>query len=90
MGYCCGYILPLSSISLFPAYSFKVANGKIQNLEVMVEALLHNEGKLKETVLHLERERKALLETLQEFHTQPANPSGKTLPSEQERRDAAK
>ncbi|KAL7981702.1 hypothetical protein Chor_010897, partial [Crotalus horridus] len=67
----------------------QVANRKIQNLEVMVEALLHNEGKLKETVLRLERERKTLLETLQEFHTQSANPSGKTLPSKQERRDAA-
>ncbi|XP_039203449.1 TBC1 domain family member 1 isoform X5 [Crotalus tigris] len=67
----------------------QVANRKIHNLEVMVEALLHNEGKLKETVLRLERERKTLLETLQEFHTQPANPSGKTLSSKQERRDAA-
>ncbi|KAM3831648.1 TBC1 domain family member 1-like [Vipera latastei] len=67
----------------------QVANGKIQNLEGMVEALLNNEGKLKQTVLSLERERKALLETLQEFHTPPENPSGEKLPSEQGRRNSA-
>ncbi|XP_063166754.1 TBC1 domain family member 1 isoform X1 [Candoia aspera] len=57
----------------------QVANGKIQNLEVMVEALLNNEGKLKQTILTLELERKALLETIKELHTQPASASGKSL-----------
>ncbi|XP_058049904.1 TBC1 domain family member 1 isoform X5 [Ahaetulla prasina] len=54
----------------------QVANGKIQKLEAMVEALLNNEGKLNQTIVTLELERKGLLETLKEFHTQPANSSG--------------
>ncbi|XP_060546792.1 TBC1 domain family member 1 isoform X1 [Pantherophis guttatus] len=66
----------------------QVANGKIQNLQAMVEVLLNNEGKLNQTIVTLERERKGLLETLKEFHTQPANSGGKTCPSEQGRTNA--
>uniref|UniRef100_A0A8C5REK7 TBC1 domain family member 4 n=1 Tax=Laticauda laticaudata TaxID=8630 RepID=A0A8C5REK7_LATLA len=61
----------------------QVANGKIQNLEAMIEILLNSEGKLNQTIRALELERKALLENLKEFHMQPANSSGKALPSKQ-------
>ncbi|KAM6440670.1 TBC1 domain family member 1 isoform 5-T6 [Liasis olivaceus] len=67
----------------------QVANGKVQNLEVMVEALLNNEGKLKQTILALELERKALSQTIKEFHIQPANASGKSMLPEQECTNAA-
>ncbi|XP_013930155.1 PREDICTED: TBC1 domain family member 1-like [Thamnophis sirtalis] len=67
----------------------QVANGKIQNLEAMIEVLLNNEGKLKQTIVTLEREGKARIETLTELHTQPANSGGKTLPSEPGRTNAA-
>uniref|UniRef100_A0A670YAF3 TBC1 domain family member 4 n=1 Tax=Pseudonaja textilis TaxID=8673 RepID=A0A670YAF3_PSETE len=67
----------------------QVANGKIQNLEAMIEVLLNSEGKLNQTIRALELERKALLENLKEFHMQPVNSSGKTLPSEQGRTNAA-
>ncbi|XP_070613195.1 TBC1 domain family member 1 isoform X1 [Erythrolamprus reginae] len=63
----------------------QLANGKIQSLEAMVEDLLNNKGKLDQTIVTLEAEKKALLETLKELRTQPANPSRKTLPSEQGR-----
>ncbi|XP_062991937.1 TBC1 domain family member 1 [Elgaria multicarinata webbii] len=65
----------------------QVANGKIQNLQVMVETLLNNEGKLKQTILTLELERKALLETVKELHA--TSPSGKALLTRQENMDAA-
>ncbi|XP_032080532.1 TBC1 domain family member 1 isoform X2 [Thamnophis elegans] len=67
----------------------QVANGKIQNLEAMIEVLLNNEGKLKQTIVTLEREGKVRIETLTELHTQPANSGGKTLPSEPGRTNAA-
>ncbi|XP_026548350.1 TBC1 domain family member 1-like [Notechis scutatus] len=67
----------------------QMANGKIQNLEAMIEVLLNSEGKLNQTIRALELERKALLENLKEFHMQSVNSSGKTLPSEQGRTNAA-
>ncbi|CAI5783769.1 TBC1 domain family member 1 isoform X4 [Podarcis lilfordi] len=47
----------------------QMANGKIQNLEAMVDALLNNESKLRQTILTLELERKALLETVLENYS---------------------
>ncbi|XP_060134906.1 TBC1 domain family member 1 isoform X4 [Zootoca vivipara] len=67
----------------------QMANGKIQNLEAMVDALLNNESKLRQTILTLELERKALLETVNEVHIHSANPSGKPLLTRQEHMDSA-
>ncbi|XP_044273669.1 TBC1 domain family member 1 isoform X3 [Varanus komodoensis] len=67
----------------------QVANGKIQNLQVMVETLLNHESKLKQTILTLELERKALLETVKELQASSASPSGKPQLSRQEHMDAA-
>nr|XP_028599021.1 TBC1 domain family member 1 isoform X5 [Podarcis muralis] len=67
----------------------QMANGKIQNLEAMVDALLNNESKLRQTILTLELERKALLETVKEMHIHSASPSGKPLLTRQEHMDSA-
>ncbi|XP_042326164.1 TBC1 domain family member 1 isoform X3 [Sceloporus undulatus] len=67
----------------------QVANAKIQNLEGMVETLLNNESKLKQTILTLELERKTLLETVKELRTGSPVPSGKPLLTRQEHMDAA-
>ncbi|XP_053109907.1 TBC1 domain family member 1 isoform X3 [Hemicordylus capensis] len=67
----------------------QVANGKIQSLQVMVETLLNSESKLKQTVLALELERKALLERDGELYTHSANPSGKPLLTRQQHMDSA-
>ncbi|XP_033017239.1 TBC1 domain family member 1 isoform X2 [Lacerta agilis] len=67
----------------------QMANGKIQNLEAMVDALLNNESKLRQTILTLELERKALLETVKEVHIHSASPSGKPLLTRQEHMDSA-
>ncbi|XP_015273904.1 PREDICTED: LOW QUALITY PROTEIN: TBC1 domain family member 1 [Gekko japonicus] len=67
----------------------QVANGKIQNLEIMVESLLNSESKLKQTVLALELERKALLETVEELHTHSVRPIGNPPLTRQEHMDAA-
>ncbi|KFV80458.1 TBC1 domain family member 1, partial [Struthio camelus australis] len=45
----------------------QVANGKIQNLEATVELLLTNEGKLKQSILALEQEREALMNTVEKM-----------------------
>ncbi|XP_074848694.1 TBC1 domain family member 1 isoform X2 [Carettochelys insculpta] len=57
----------------------QVANGKIQNLEATVEILLNNECKLKQSVLTLELERKALLQTVEDLRTQTGNPDNSML-----------
>ncbi|KAH0616255.1 hypothetical protein JD844_027231 [Phrynosoma platyrhinos] len=62
---------------------------QIQNLEGMVETLLNNESKLKQTVLTLELERKTLLETVKELRTGSPVPSRKPLFTRQEHMDAA-
>ncbi|XP_077157785.1 TBC1 domain family member 1-like isoform X6 [Paroedura picta] len=67
----------------------QVANGKIQNLEVMVGSLLNCESKLKQTVLALELERKALLETVEELRTHSARPIGTPRLARQEHMDAS-
>nr|XP_056711620.1 TBC1 domain family member 1 [Euleptes europaea] len=67
----------------------QVSNGKIQNLQVMVESLLNSESKLKQTVLTLELERKALLEAVEELHSHSARPTGNPLFTRQEHMDAA-
>ncbi|XP_061439188.1 TBC1 domain family member 1 isoform X3 [Rhineura floridana] len=67
----------------------QMANGKIQNLQVMVETLLNNESKLRQTILTLELERKELLKTVKELHVHSASPSGKPLLTRQEHMDAA-
>ncbi|XP_054853455.1 TBC1 domain family member 1 isoform X2 [Eublepharis macularius] len=67
----------------------QVANGKIQNLDVMVESLLSNESKLKQTVLALELERKALLETVEELRTHSGRAIGDPLLTRQQHMDAA-
>ncbi|KAM7168423.1 TBC1 domain family member 1 isoform 2-T2 [Macrochelys suwanniensis] len=66
----------------------QVANGKIQNLEATVEILLNNECKLKQSILTLELERKALLQTVEDLRTQTGNPGGKHLLTRQECMDA--
>ncbi|KYO45887.1 hypothetical protein Y1Q_0021514 [Alligator mississippiensis] len=66
----------------------QVANGKIQNLEAMVENLLNNEGKLKQSILALEVEREALLQTVKELRRQIGSPSGKPLLTRQDHMDA--
>lgn len=65
-----------------------MANGKIQNLEAMVENLLNNEGKLKQSILALEVEREALLQTVKELRRQIGSPSGKPLLTRQDHMDA--
>uniref|UniRef100_K7G2Z4 TBC1 domain family member 4 n=1 Tax=Pelodiscus sinensis TaxID=13735 RepID=K7G2Z4_PELSI len=57
----------------------QVANGKIQNLEAEVEMLLSNECKLKQSILTLELERKALLQTVEDLRMQTDSPGGKPL-----------
>uniref|UniRef100_A0A674HZD0 TBC1 domain family member 1 n=1 Tax=Terrapene triunguis TaxID=2587831 RepID=A0A674HZD0_9SAUR len=66
----------------------QVANGKIQNLEATVEFLLNNECKLKQSILTLELERKALLQTVEDLRTQTGSPGGKHLLTRQECMDA--
>ncbi|XP_019381696.1 PREDICTED: TBC1 domain family member 1 isoform X5 [Gavialis gangeticus] len=66
----------------------QVANGKIQNLEAMVENLLNNEGKLKQSILALEVQREALLQTVKELRRQIGSPSGKPLLTRQDHMDA--
>nr|XP_032631127.1 TBC1 domain family member 1 isoform X2 [Chelonoidis abingdonii] len=66
----------------------QVANGKIQNLEATVEFLLNNECKLKQSILTLELERKALLQTVKDLRTQTGSPGGKHLLTRQECLDA--
>nr|XP_048704559.1 TBC1 domain family member 1 isoform X3 [Caretta caretta] len=66
----------------------QVANGKIQNLEATVEILLNNECKLKQSILTLELERKALLQTVEDLHVQTGSPGGKHLLTRQECMDA--
>ncbi|XP_078250143.1 TBC1 domain family member 1 isoform X7 [Pogona vitticeps] len=67
----------------------QVANGKIQNLEAMVESLLNSESKLKQMILSLELERKALLERVEELSVPSAEPSGKPLLTRQKHMDGA-
>uniref|UniRef100_A0A452GU64 TBC1 domain family member 1 n=1 Tax=Gopherus agassizii TaxID=38772 RepID=A0A452GU64_9SAUR len=62
----------------------QVANGKIQNLEATVEFLLNNECKLKQSIVTLELERKALLQTVKDLRTQTGSPGGKHLLTRQE------
>ncbi|KAM9143639.1 TBC1 domain family member 1 isoform 4-T5 [Pangshura tecta] len=66
----------------------QVANGKIQNLEATVELLLNNECKLKQSILTLELERKALLQTVEDLRTQTGSPGGKHLLTRQDCLDA--
>nr|XP_006129594.1 TBC1 domain family member 1 isoform X6 [Pelodiscus sinensis] len=66
----------------------QVANGKIQNLEAEVEMLLSNECKLKQSILTLELERKALLQTVEDLRMQTDSPGGKPLLTRQECMDA--
>ncbi|XP_027677976.2 TBC1 domain family member 1 isoform X3 [Chelonia mydas] len=66
----------------------QVANGKIQNLEATVEILLNNECKLKQSILTLELERKALLQTVEDLRMQTGSPGGKHLLTRQECMDA--
>ncbi|XP_043369906.1 TBC1 domain family member 1 isoform X3 [Dermochelys coriacea] len=66
----------------------QVANGKIQNLEATVEILLNNECKLKQSILTLELERKALLQTVEDLRMQTGSPGGKHLFTRQECMDA--
>ncbi|XP_073198391.1 TBC1 domain family member 1 isoform X2 [Lepidochelys kempii] len=66
----------------------QVANGKIQNLEATVEILLNNECKLKQSILTLELERKALLQTVEDLRVQTGSPGGKHLLTRQECMDA--
>ncbi|XP_066487800.1 TBC1 domain family member 1 isoform X2 [Tiliqua scincoides] len=67
----------------------QMAKGKIHSLEAMIEILLNNESKLKQTVLTLELERKALLATVEKSHTHSASPSGKPLLTRQDHMEAA-
>ncbi|XP_067325126.1 TBC1 domain family member 1 isoform X7 [Anolis sagrei] len=67
----------------------QVANDKIQNLEAMIEILLNNESKQKQTILTLELERKTLLETVTELQMGSPVPSGKSLLTRQEHLDAS-
>ncbi|XP_063520533.1 TBC1 domain family member 1 isoform X23 [Pongo pygmaeus] len=53
----------------------KVANGRIQSLEATIEKLLSSESKLKQAMLTLELERKALLQTVEELRRRSAEPS---------------
>ncbi|XP_077671878.1 TBC1 domain family member 1 isoform X2 [Eretmochelys imbricata] len=66
----------------------QVANGKIQNLEATVEILLNNECKLKQSILTLELERKALLQTVEDLRVPTGSPGGKHLLTRQECMDA--
>ncbi|XP_010218486.1 PREDICTED: TBC1 domain family member 1 isoform X1 [Tinamus guttatus] len=66
----------------------QVANGKIQNLEATVELLLTNEGKLKESILTLEQEREALLNTVQKLQKKISDTDGKPALIRQEHMDA--
>lgn len=67
----------------------QMAKGKIQSLEAMIEILLNSESKLKQTVLSLELERKALPTTTEESFTSSASPSGRPLLSRQEGKEVA-
>ncbi|XP_048365537.1 TBC1 domain family member 1 isoform X2 [Sphaerodactylus townsendi] len=67
----------------------QVANGKIQNLEVLVGSLMNSESKLKQTVLTLELERKALLETVGELRSHSSRPAANPPLTRQEHMDAA-
>ncbi|XP_054340505.1 TBC1 domain family member 1 isoform X12 [Pongo pygmaeus] len=53
----------------------QVANGRIQSLEATIEKLLSSESKLKQAMLTLELERKALLQTVEELRRRSAEPS---------------
>ncbi|XP_013804959.1 TBC1 domain family member 1 isoform X2 [Apteryx mantelli] len=66
----------------------QVANGKIQNLEATVELLLTNEGKLKQSILTLEQEREALLNTVEKMQKKIGDTDGKPLLTRQEHMDA--
>ncbi|XP_063579439.1 TBC1 domain family member 1 isoform X15 [Pongo abelii] len=55
----------------------KVANGRIQSLEATIEKLLSSESKLKQAMLTLELERKALLQTVEELRWRSAEPSNR-------------
>ncbi|XP_008117216.2 TBC1 domain family member 1 isoform X7 [Anolis carolinensis] len=67
----------------------QVANAKIQNLEGIIETLLNNESKQKQTILTLELERKTLLETVAELRMGSPVPSRKSLLTRQEHLDAS-
>nr|XP_012626469.1 TBC1 domain family member 1 isoform X2 [Microcebus murinus] len=54
----------------------QAANGKIQSLEATVEKLLSSESKLKQATLALERERSALLQTVEGLQRRAAGLSG--------------
>lgn len=72
-----------------PCFSlWKVANGKIQNLEATVELLLTNEGKLKQSILTLEQERAALLKAVEEMQKKIGDTDGKPLLTRQQHMDA--
>ncbi|XP_062431415.1 TBC1 domain family member 1 isoform X3 [Rhea pennata] len=66
----------------------QMANGKIQNLEATVELLLTNEGKLKQSILALEQEREALLNTVEKMQKRIGDTDGKPLLTRQEHMDA--
>ncbi|XP_064367378.1 TBC1 domain family member 1 isoform X4 [Dromaius novaehollandiae] len=66
----------------------QVANGKIQNLEATVELLLTNESKLKQSILALEQEREALLNTVEKMQKNIGDTDGKPLLTRQEHMDA--
>ncbi|XP_025893261.1 TBC1 domain family member 1 isoform X5 [Nothoprocta perdicaria] len=66
----------------------QVANGKIQNLEATVELLLTNEGKLKQSILTLEQEREALLNTVEKLQKKMSDADGKPVLIRQEHMDA--
>ncbi|XP_063579441.1 TBC1 domain family member 1 isoform X17 [Pongo abelii] len=55
----------------------QVANGRIQSLEATIEKLLSSESKLKQAMLTLELERKALLQTVEELRWRSAEPSNR-------------
>ncbi|NWI16590.1 TBCD1 protein, partial [Crypturellus soui] len=65
----------------------QVANGKIQNLEATVEILLTNEGKLKQSILILEQEREALLNTVEKLQKKISDTDGKPALIRQEHMD---
>ncbi|NXD09449.1 TBCD1 protein, partial [Nothocercus nigrocapillus] len=69
-------------------FTLKVANGKIQNLEATVELLLTNEGKLKQSILTLEQEREALLNTVEKLQKKISDTDGKPAFIRQEHMDA--
>ncbi|XP_068799306.1 TBC1 domain family member 1 isoform X9 [Struthio camelus] len=66
----------------------QVANGKIQNLEATVELLLTNEGKLKQSILALEQEREALMNTVEKMQKKIGDIDEKPLLIRQEHMDA--